>query len=419
MKHELNWIELAECLGPASMQFRPLLDAFGSPEAIFAADREALKAAAPYISDGAVASIATRRHEARAMEIFMHCHRARGVRVYPYDHDAYPAALRDIPNPPIVLYCEGTLPDFERRATVGVVGPRHPDAYGEHVAYKLSFEMAAAGAVIVSGLAQGVDGVATAAAIAAGGSTVSVLGCGIDRTYPAHHKRLRTECVESGAVISEFSPGTRPNSYNFPMRNRIIAALSAALLVPEAPENSGSLITARYAILYGKQVFAVPGDITSPHSLGSNLLLQAGAHPALCAMDVIYPLLPRYHATINPSLLPEAEQYAVLDAELQRRFGVRVGEASEEKTKQKEQTVLVAQQPCTESEKEDAPRKEQDLSMLDPRAKELYGMLPGEAFTIDALVSKGVSSAEAISALTVFEVCGLVRVAPGGRYEKK
>ncbi len=416
MQHELNWLELAECLGPASMHFRPLIEAFGSPEAVFAAKKEELKLAAPYISDGALASIATRRHATRAREIFTYCHATAGIRVYPYDHADYPVALRDIPNPPIVLYCEGTLPDFGRRATVGVVGPRHPDAYGEHVAYKLSFEMAAAGAVIVSGLAQGVDGVATAAAIAAGGPTVSVLGCGIDRTYPAHHKRLREECAESGAVLTEFSPGTRPNSYNFPMRNRIIAALSAVLLVPEAPQNSGSLITARYAILYGRQVFAVPGDITSPNSLGSNLLLQAGAHPALCAMDVLYPLLPRYHATIDPSLLPEAEQYAALTSDVQRRFGIRTGEASEKK---EEKTVIVKEQPRTERETKKAPATEQDLSMLDPRAKELYRLLPDGAFAIDALVSKGVSSAEAISALTVFEVCGLVRPAPGGLYEKK
>lgn len=416
MQHELIWLELAECLGPASMQFRPLIEAFGSPEAIFAAKREQIKEAAPYITDGAVASIATRRHRERAKEIFTYCHSVAGVRVYPYDHAQYPVALRDIPNPPIVIYCQGTLPDLEHRATVGVVGPRHPDAYGEHVTYKLSFEMAAAGAVIVSGLAQGIDGVATAAAIAAGGPTVSVLGNGIDRTYPAHHKRLREECAETGAVITEFSPGTPPNGYNFPMRNRIIAALSAALLVPEAPDGSGSLITARYAILYGRQVFAVPGDITSPNSLGSNLLLQVGGCPALCAMDVIYPLLPRFHATIDPSQLPEAEQYAVLTPELQRRFGIRVGEASEKKEKK---TVRETKQPKQEPKAERTPVTEQELSMLDPRAKELYRMLPDGAFAIDALVAKGVSSAEAISALTVFEVCGLVHPAPGGLYEKK
>ncbi len=416
MQHELNWLELAECLGPASMQFRPLIEAFGTPEAIFAAKKEELRIAAPYISDGALAAITTRRHASRAREIFTYCHATAGVRVYPYDHANYPVMLRDIPNPPIVLYCEGTLPDFGRRATVGVVGPRYPDAYGEHVAYKLSFEMAAAGAVIVSGLAKGVDGVATAAAIAAGGATVSVLGNGIDRTYPAHHKRLRKECAETGAVITEYPPSTPPNGYNFPIRNRIIAALSAAVLVSEAPKISGALITARYAILYGRQVFAVPGDITSPNSLGSNLLLQAGAHPALCAMDVLYPLLPRYHATINPSMLPEAEQYAELTSDVQRRFGIRVGE---ENKKKKEKTVQSTEQPRTERETRKTAPTEQELSVLDPRAKELYRLLPDGTFAIDALVSRGVSSAEAISALTVFEVCGLVRSAPGGLYEKK
>ena len=201
------------------------------------------------------------------------------------------------------------------------------------------------------------------------------------------------------------------------MRNRIIAALSSALLVPEAPEKSGSLITARYAILYGRQVFAVPGDITSPYSLGSNLLLQAGAQPAICAMDVLYPLMPRYHATLNPSIIPEAGQYAALSSDVQRRFGIRIGEASEKK--KKERTVEKREQPRIAREVEKEPATQQDLSMLDPRAKELYRMLPDGAFAIDVLVSKGVSSAEAISAITVFEVCGLVHGAPGGLYEKK
>ena len=418
MQHELNWIELAECLGPASMHFRALIDAFGSPEEILSATKEEIQDAAPYISVGALSSITSHRFAARAKEIYRYCHGSAGIRVYPYDHEAYPVALRDIPNPPILLYCEGVLPDFSSKAAIGVVGPRHPDAYGEQITYKLSFEMAASGAMIVSGLAQGIDGIATAAAIAAGGVTVSVLGCGIDLTYPSHHKRLRAECVESGAVITEFAPGTRPNGYNFPIRNRIIAALSSVLFVPEAPENSGSLITARYAILYGRRVFVVPGDITAMASLGSNLLLQAGAHPVLCALDVLQPLLPRYHATLDPSVIPEAGQYAALTSDVQRRFGLRAGDAPKEKRKSEEKTAQV--QVVAEKEtKARACVQEQDLSMLDPRAKELYHLLPDEAFTIDVLVSKGVSSAEAISALTVFEVCGLVHPVPGGLYEKK
>ncbi len=416
MQHELNWLELAECLGPASMHFRPLIDDFGSPEAIFAAGKERLKQAAPYLSKGALAAITTHRHAARAKEIFTYCHGRAGIQVYPYDHAKYPVALRDISNPPIVLYCEGTLPDLNRFATVGVVGPRCPDEYGEQVAYKLSFELAAAGAVIVGGLAKGIDCIGAAAAISAGGATISVLGTGIDRTYPAHHKRLRAECAQNGAVLTEFSPGSPPNGYHFPMRNRIIAALSAALLVPQAPEISGALITARYAILYGRQVFAVPGNITSPDSFGSNLLLQAGAQPAICAMDVLYPLLPRYHAALNPSVIPEAGQYAALTSDVQRRFGIRLGEAKEKK---KQHTVATGAQPRTARETQKKPAKQQDLSMLDPRAKELYRMLPDGAFAIDVLVSKGVSSAEAISVLTVFEVCGLVHGAPGGLYEKK
>ncbi len=420
MQHELLWLELAEYLGPRSAAFRPLLDAFGTPEAIFAADESALREVLSEHASGTIRALLRRRKEKRAKEISLYCHRA-GVRVLPYDHADYPTPFREISDPPVLVYCRGRLPDFDKFATVGVVGPRKADAYGESVAYKLSFEMAAAGAVIVSGLADGIDGIATAGALAAGGTSVAIFGCGIDRIYPAHHTKLCAECIEHGAVITEYAPGTPPNRQNFPMRNRLISALSRAVLVAEAPEISGSLITARYAILQGKPLFAVPGDITSPHSVGSNLLLQAGARPAMCAEDILHPLLPRYHATLSPKALKEAQQYSELTPDIFRRFGMR---SSADKGMRRRHrataenvatsVAIIGEGGCVKEESKVA-----DVSMLTPRQREIYRMMPSGRFAVDALTEQGIPTAEAIGTLTVFEVYGLVRQAGGGLYQKK
>lgn len=419
MRHELCWIELSECLGARSPLFRPLLDAFGTPEAILAASADEIREVLPGIGAGTLSAITRHRHLPRAKEIVYYCH-STGVRVYPYDHDSYPAVFRELSDPPVLIYCKGTLPNMERCARVGVVGVREADAYGESVAYKLSFEMAAAGAVIVSGMADGIDGIATAGAIAAGGRVISVLGCGIDLTYPAHHTKLRAESIENGAVITEYAPGTPPNGYNFPVRNRLISALSDVVLVVEAPERSGSLITARYALLQGRTLFAVPGDVTSPRSVGSNLLLQAGARPALCAEDVLHPLLPRYHASLSLSEMQLAQQYSELRPEVFRRFGIRSAEEKERRRREREEFVRphAVAPTVKETDKTDG-RVAPDQSVLTQRQREIYRMMPAGRFTVDALVDRGVTVAEAVSALTVFEVHGLLDSIPGGWYEKK
>jgi DNA processing protein len=192
------------------------------------------------------------------------------------------------------------------------------------MAYKLSFELAAAGAVIVSGMADGLDGIATAAALSAGGQVIAVLGCGIDVTYPRHHTRLLSECAERGAVITEYAPGTPPNGYNFPIRNRLISALSDAVLITQAGENSGALITARYAALQGRPLYAVPGNVTSPLCAGSNRLLQSGAYPVLEARDILSPLLPCYHKALSEKQFTEAAQFSALDTEKLQKLGVRL-----------------------------------------------------------------------------------------------
>jgi DNA processing protein len=200
----------------------------------------------------------------------------------------FPPRLKAIFDPPPALYVRGSgeVELLSRRA-VAVVGARSCSPYGVQVARMLGRELAAAGLIVVSGLARGVDGEAHRGALESGGPTVGVLGCGIDRDYPAVNAALSRRMEEAGLVVSEYEPGVEPAPWRFPARNRIIAGLCEAVVVVEARERSGALITADFALEEGREVFAVPGEITSALSVGSNTLLKLGATPLTAASDVL------------------------------------------------------------------------------------------------------------------------------------
>jgi DNA processing protein len=199
-----------------------------------------------------------------------------------------PPLLRAIHDPPKRLYLRGAGdPGLLWRPAVGIVGARACSPYGAQVARMVARELAAAGVVVVSGLARGVDGEAHRGALEGGGHTIAVLGCGIDRDYPAAHASLAGEIAQSSLIVSEYEPGVEPLPFRFPARNRIIAGLCAATVVVEARERSGALITADFALEEGREVFAVPGEITSSLSKGTNGLLRLGATPLTSAADVL------------------------------------------------------------------------------------------------------------------------------------
>ena len=211
------------------------------------------------------------------------------VRSVRRDERGYPALLGQIPDPPRRLWLRGgASPELLDRCAVAIVGARACSGYGRSVARLLATEASGAGAVVVSGLARGIDGEAHRGALAAGGPTVAVLGCGIDRDYPAAHAELARSIVEQGGlVVSEYEPGVEPAPWRFPARNRIIAGLSRATVVVEARERSGALITADFALEDGREVLAVPGEITSALSAGTNALLRQGATPVTRAGDLL------------------------------------------------------------------------------------------------------------------------------------
>ena len=213
-------------------------------------------------------------------------------------HVGYPPLLAELHDPPSRLHLRGGPPELLARPSVAIVGARSCSSYGAQVARELAQSLAAARLVVVSGLARGVDAEAHRGALAAGGLTIAVLGCGIDRDYPRAHAELARRIAESGLVVSEYPPGTEPSPWRFPARNRIIAGLAQATVVVEARERSGALITADFALELGREVFAAPGEITSALSAGTNDLLRQGATPLLSAEDVL--------AVLGVEPIPEA-----------------------------------------------------------------------------------------------------------------
>jgi DNA processing protein len=227
----------------------------------------------------------------------------KGVATLVLADEHYPAWLRTIPDPPPVLYCDGSLEPGDRQA-VAIVGSRQATPYGLRVTDALARELSRLGFTIVSGFARGIDAAAHRAALASGGRTVAVLGCGLDVDYPSGHASLRTEIAGSGAVLTEFAPDTAPFATNFPRRNRIISGLALGVVVVEAAEDSGSLITARLALEQGREVFAVPGPIDAPTSRGPHGLLKQGAKLVETVNDIVEELLPQLETMRTPLIDP-------------------------------------------------------------------------------------------------------------------
>ena len=214
---------------------------------------------------------------------------AQGIKILTWEDQAYPQRLKEIEQPPPVLYIRGEyLPDD--LFAVAIVGTRRVTAYGRQITEELAAYLARNGITVVSGLARGVDAIAHQTALKAGGRTLAVLGSGVDKIYPPEHRAMAEKMMEQGAIISDYAPGTPPEASNFPPRNRIISGLSLAVVVIEAGETSGALITAEFAAEQGREIFAVPGSILAPQSKGTNKLIQNGALPLLSVDDLMQAL---------------------------------------------------------------------------------------------------------------------------------
>lgn len=337
-----------------------------------------------------------------------------GVTVLTPDDARYPQRLRGIWGMPCVLYVDGSLDGIDERLAVAMVGTRRCSDYGFRAAVKIAGELARAGAVVVSGLAIGIDTACHTAAVKEDAPTVAVLGCGIDKTYPAQNETLRELIAKRGAIVTEYAPGTQPQPANFPKRNRIISGLSVGVVVVEAGLHSGSLITANQAAEQGRDVFAVPGDIFRPTSQGTFLLLQQGSAPVSCGADLLEEYRFRFSLTLEPVGAEPADgeqQTELCGAGVPFPAGVPSARAgARQKARAAAKLPAVPEEPTKPvvltipEELTGAPRTVfQQLMQGEARAEDVAGALKLPVHAV-------------LAALTELELSGYVRAGSGGRY---
>jgi DNA processing protein len=366
----LGWLALALTPGLGARMAGKLLQEFGSPEAVFAASLTALEA--QHLPAAVAQAIHSRRPLSDAAKELALVE-ASGCRLLTWDEPEYPQRLREIYDPPTLLYVRGNV-ELLSRHLISIVGARRPSLYGNQMAARLARDLAARGIVITSGLARGIDSSAHQGALSAsGGATIGVLGCGIDVVYPKENKKIFAEMEERGAIITEFPMGTFPAPQNFPIRNRIIAGMALGVVVVEGAQYSGSLITARLAMEFGREVFGVPGNATQPASFGPNQLIKQGAKLVTGWEDVVEELPTPVRAELLPVETATTEERAAL--------------------------------------------VEQDLG---PSERPLYELLSlDESRHVDELVElSGLTSSEVLAALFDLELKGVVRQLPGKQFLK-
>lgn len=292
------------------------------------------------------------------------------------DDEKYPDILRNISIPPLVLFVKGKMPDFDNDPVICVVGPRKVTDFGRRASYSLSRRLSKAGMIVVSGGALGTDSAAHKGALSVNGTTVAVLGCGILCDYLPQNRELRKEISETGCLISEYPPNFSASKYTFPVRNRLMSALSYSTVIVEAGYKSGALITAKHALEQGKDLFVIPGNPTNYSCKGSNALLRDGAIPLLDASDVFNLYIPKFADKID----------------VERAF-------SEEKRDYSKKII-----------------KKTNIS-LSKQGEIVYNNIVKKKFLADDFVSTGLGDEEILSALTELEIEGLIKSLPGGIYE--
>lgn len=402
-----HWLWLAHLNGISSdSKKHALLQHFGSPENVYSAASDEY-AAIPDLGESALEALADKSLE-RYREAIDTCTKL-GIQIVTWQNREYPARLKNIYDPPLVLYYKGTMPDFDALPVIGIVGTRKPSAYGLTVARRLGAEISQCGGLVVSGLALGVDGAAMSGALVAGFGTVGVLGCGVDVVYPRSNRSLFDSVEKYGCILSEFLPGTEPMKWNFPKRNRIISGLSCGIVVVEAPEKSGSLITARLALNQGRDVYAVPGNIDMPGFTGSNRLLREGAGAVSCGWDVMSEYQARFPDKIRKDErpIPESEK-----------------PDSQPKVAQKPKQPRKKPEPAASARKKDIDN-ERPAPYIDVKTT-LHGLseseqkivaclTDGERLVDDVIAETGISSGKVLCALTMLEVKRIIVRHPGKR----
>ncbi|MGD8456814.1 MAG: DNA-processing protein DprA [Anaerolineales bacterium] len=312
MDERLFWVGLNLVKGIGAVRLQKILDYFGDAQTAWEAPPTALKSAG--LDQRIVDSLLQVRASVDLHAIWENI-QSQEITLLTWLDEAYPRRLKEINQPPPVLYLRGEITPHDEWA-VAIVGTRKYTAYGQQVAEEVAAFLARNGVTVVSGLARGIDSIAHQAALNAGGRSIGILGNGVDLIYPPENKGLAKQMMEKGAVMSDYPIGTPPESFNFPPRNRIISGLSIATVIIEAGQRSGALITAEFAVNQGREVFAVPGKITAPQSKGTNRLIREGAHPLLNPEDLMSALdltMVTEHQTARTILPADATEAALFN----------------------------------------------------------------------------------------------------------
>ena len=422
MEDVVYWIWLSLSCTPDSATFPRLLEKFSDAKEIYDAGIKEISEAVGYRTSDRRAL--GEKNLDRALGIYEFC-KKNGVGLLPYSDSRYPDALRNIPTPPVLLYYRGELPDFNLGVYIAAVGTRRLSDYGRRSAFTVSYDLALSGATIVSGMAVGIDAVAHAGALSAGAKTVAVLGSGINVCYPPEHLNLAREIVKSGCIITEYPPDAQPTKYSFPRRNRIISGLSAATLVFEGTERSGSIITARHAKSQGRPVYALPGNVGNKTSEASNLLIKNGAKLFRRAEDIIDDLQSSHPGRLNPFLLNEKCPVDILRA--LRTYRVSALTQSDDvflppKSRKiwNKRGKIKAVEYSAEIPADSAQEFREPPADFNKRALEIYKRIPlTEDCTIESLIDSEYPLREVMKALLKLEMGSFIVLLPGERVKRK
>lgn len=447
---QVYWIWLALKLNNQNSVFQRLLDLFNnSPYDIYRANENELKRA-DHLSEFQRRSLLDKNID-EAVSIHNYC-KLNKVGVLNYCDSLYPNSLKVMKKPPIVLYYLGNLPNLNNRVCVSVVGTRKMTEYGMRSCYKLAYELASAGAVVVSGMALGIDSIAHTGAIAAQGTTIAVLGCGIDVIYPKQHRTLRKYICQYGAVMTAYHPSEPAYKNHFPERNAIISALSEGTLIVEAPKNSGALITADCAAEQSRSVYALPGSIEEPMSEGPNYLIKNGAVAITEARDILKYYFENHSRLVDPIKLRQGELSSDFDKEYLDKMGISAAcngkgsngtpksllkKLNDELNNNAEQNSDYYSAPAIKKINSDRASLEEDgskndiakesktvdtsvIDALSETERKIFNELPcDKPISVDDLVKLGYPIGVLMATLTVLEIKGLISSLPGGMYIRK
>lgn len=408
------WLQCA--MGEGSRKVPALLEYFGSCRAVFESDNVE-RHLCGILFQQEIQKMQDTPLDA-AKEILEACDRLHYDVLTP-DSPKFPLRLRNIPDYPAALYISGTLPDIDDEVCIGMVGTRRASRYGYEIATALARELSACGAIVISGGARGIDTASHQGALIGGSPTLAVLGCGINTRYNLENERLRTVISSCGALISEYPPGAPALSYHFPIRNRLISALSLGVIVVEAGEKSGSLITANLALEQGKDIFAVPGEIKNTQAIGANRLIRDGAKPIENAFDVLEEYVVKFpHKLRTENLRNRLSR--VYDKGVRPKWERSPSSPSSRTSGGEAENRIpvsfpaVAENPPAAKQEHSPPAR--PVGLTDRAAKVLDTLTDTPQSAEDIAVQTGLTAAEVTTCITELELFRLVQRLPGNRY---